>query len=876
MKSDKLIRLALTSAIIAALSPAALAAATGVEANAAAAQDAQPAGSAGAQATTQATTPDRNQRGKQEKTTTLQTLVVTASALGVKRIDASYNIVTANREEIQQANPVSVADLLKISPGIWPESTGGQTGANIEIAGFPGGGDAPFFTNMINGSPIYGMSSLSFMDSSSLFRLDDTIERVEIVQGGPGAVFGPGQMGATANFILRQGTATPSGDIGLTYGDEGLWRVDGFYGFKLADGWYASIGGFYRTSDGVRAPQFKADKGGQLTATLSHDWDNGSFMLWARKLNDKNQFMVPIPMIQGSGSNFSSYPGFDPSTGTYGSHAIQNVQLPNPLGYLENANLANGRGGNLNYFGGSFDTTLGSWTISDHFLYFGGDLPTNALFSGPNPRPLGYFLYGCQVAQPAGYCNPDGTAVDTNNLGPNGEGLPPGTNVVATLPNGQAVPLNQSVIGQGWWYIQKRLKSLNNDLRISKEIFGGNTLTAGVYLARYTDHDNWSLGNNMLMLNQPNTQPIGLTYQQNGQTIVVANPQGFYNFNGNYNIVEAGTGTNKAFYLSDSWTIGPWLLQAGGRVENIDVRQRTCNRSPVDLDGNPNTLYDNATPVCNGTWDMEHYDKTHSSFTAGANYQFNDNMSAYVRANTGGHFNDFDNGIRGANGDFSPMQKIKNMEAGFKFQSQTLFVDVSIYHRLFTGLQYQQTTSSGVPIGAIANYGANTHGLDFNGTWSPIENLHLKLVADYMDGHYTHHNACSTFVDINGNTQCVSFDGKPLQRQPKVRYLFMPSYTLPMSWGSVTGFLTYEYAGQRYEDQTGLQPLGNFHTLGAGIMADYGENWQFRLQGTNLTNAIGLTEGNARFAGVNAGIGGVLMARPLTGREVFFQAKYRF
>lgn len=869
-QNHKLIRLALTSAIIAALSPVVWAGNPGAEAAAASGQATTP--------TAQQTPPANQNQGKQtqSKTTTLQTVVVTATAIGVSKLDASYNIVTANREEIRQANPVSVADLLKISPGIWPESTGGQTGANIEIAGFPGGGDAPFFTNMINGSPIYGMSSLSFMDSSSLFRLDDTIQRVEIVQGGPGAVFGPGQMGATANFILRQGTATPSGDIGLTYGDEGLWRVDGFYGFKLADGWYASIGGFYRVSDGVRDPQFKADKGGQLTATLTHDWDNGSFMLWARKLNDKNQFMVPIPMIQGSGSNFSGYPGFDPSTGTYGSKAIQHVQLPNPLGYLQNANLANGRGGNLNYFGGSYDATFGTWTISDNFLYFGGDLPTNALFSGPNPRPLGYFLYGCQVAQPAGYCNPDGTAVDTNNLGPNGEGLPLGTGVVATLPNGQTVPLDQSVIGQGWWYIQKRLKSLNNDLRVSKEIFSGNTLTAGLYLARYTDHDNWSLGNNMLMLNQPNTQPIGLTYQQNGQTIVVANPQGFYNFNGNYNIVEAGTATNKAFYLSDSWTIGPWLLQAGGRVENMNVRQRTCNRSPVDLDGNPNTLYDNATPVCNGTWDMEHYNKTHPSFTAGANYQFNDHMSAYVRANTGGHFDDFDNGIRGANGNFAPMQKIKNMEAGFKYGSETLFVDISIYHRLFTGLQYQETTSSGVPISAISNYGANTHGLDLNATWSPIENLHLKLVADYMDGHYSHNDSCQPFIDINGNPQCVRIDGAPLQRQPKVRYLFMPSYTLPTSWGSVTGFLTYEYAGQRFEDQTGLQPLGTFHTLGGGIVADYGPNWQFRLQGTNLTNAIGLTEGNARFTGKNTGIGGVILARPLTGREVFFQAKYQF
>jgi hypothetical protein len=576
-------------------------------------------------------------------------------------------------------------------------------------------------------------------------------------------------------------------------------------------------------------------------------------------------------MIQGSGSSFSGYPGFDPSTGTYYSKAIQHVQVPNPLGYYENANLANGRGGNLNYFGGNFDTTLGSWTISDNFLYFGGDLPTNALFSGPNPKPLGYYLYGCNIAQPAGYCDADNNPVDSDTLGYDASRV-----VDATLPNGQAVPLDQSVIHQGWWYIQKRLKSLNNDLRISKEIFDGNTITAGVYLARYTDHDNWSLGNQELMLNQPNTKPIGLTYTEGGQTYVVANPQGFVDFDGNFNIVEAGAATNKAFYLSDSWKIGPWLLQAGGRVENMNVHQRTCNQSKVDLDGNPLTLYDNATPVCNGTWDYENYDKTHSSFTAGANYEFNDHMSMYVRANTGGHFDDFDNGIRGSGGNFAPMQKIKNLEAGFKYGSPTLFIDVSIYHRLFTGLQYQETTTSGVPIGSISNYGANTHGLDFNGTWSPTENLHLKLVADYMDGHYTHHNACSPITDVNGNTFCVSFNGAPIQRQPKVRYLFMPSYTLPTSWGSITGFLTWEHAGQRYEDQTGLQPLGTFHTLGAGLVADVGTDWQFRLQGTNLTNAIGLTEGNARITGSSAGIGGVLMARPLMGREIFFQAKYLF
>ena len=60
--------------------------------------------------------PDRDESG-------LETIVVTgvASSEGVKKLEASYNIVTANEAQIRDANPKSTADLLKISPGIWPE-----------------------------------------------------------------------------------------------------------------------------------------------------------------------------------------------------------------------------------------------------------------------------------------------------------------------------------------------------------------------------------------------------------------------------------------------------------------------------------------------------------------------------------------------------------------------------------------------------------------------------------------------------------------------------------------------------------------------------------------------------------------------------------
>jgi hypothetical protein len=522
--------------------------------------------------------------------------------------------------------------------------------------------------------------------------------------------------------------------------------------------------------------------------------------------------------------------------------------------------------------------------VSDKFVWNVGDLNTNALFSGPNPRPLSYYLYGCQVAQPAGFCNGT-TATDNNNLGTGGQGLPVSTNVSAHYVGGGLVDPNQSVIAQGWWYIQKHLNNINNDLRVSKEIFDGNTGTAGVYIAHYTDHDNWSLGNTMLMSNTPNATPIVLNYTQGGQTFNLTSPQGIVNMNGNFNILEDGTGTNTAPYLSDQWKIAGFLVDAGVRYEHINVRQETCNRTNQQL-GTAQDLYDNAVPICNGTFDVEHYNKNATTWTFGVNYEIFHNMSVYVRANNGTHFLDFDNGIRSSGsltattntttGITTPVETVKNYETGFKYQSAFAYVDVSAYHRQFTGLTYQQTNSTGVGFGPITTYGSDSKGIDLTGTVTPIEHLNLTLIANYMDGHYTHYNGCAPYTDINGNPQCSPITGEPLQRQPKLRFLFTPSYTWISDWGDVTPYVTYEHVGQRYEDQSALQPLGAYYTLGAGVVANYGKNWQFRVQGTNLSDQIGLTEGNARKFGAASGVGGVLLARSIEGREVQIEAKYKF
>lgn len=808
---------------------------------------------------------------------TLQEVVVTATATKVKVLNASYNVVAADRQLIFQSNPISSADILKLSPGIWPEASGGQTGANIEVAGFPSGGDSPFFTNMIESMPLFGTPSLSFMDSSSLFRLDDTIQRVEIVQGGPSPIFGPGQMGATANYILRTGSATPTGQVRATYGNEGLWRLDSFYGFPIGDGWYGSVGGFYRVSKGVRSSQFPSDQGGQFTGTLKKDLDGGTLTFWTRVLDDKNQFIAPIPVIEGGSPgnpSFSAYPGFNPLTSSYGSYANENVVVPGPYGF-EPASLANGRGAQLYYLGSNYDQQIGKWTFHNGFIMDGGGLDTNAFFSGANPVPLSFYLYGCNTPEPAGFCNGT-TALSNDTINGDGTAYMPGQNIQALYSTtGGAVPLNTTSISQGWWFIQKSLQNFADDFRVSREIFKGDTLTGGVYLTIYSSNDKWSLGNQMLMTNTPNATPINLSYVQGGSTYYLTSPQGF-NYNGGYNIAEHGDGRNIAGYLSDSLRMGSWLFDAGARLENVNIHQRTCNLSAVAL-GSAFDLYDRAVNQCNGTWDYEHYVRTRPTFTFGANYDFTRHMSAYIRLNNGVHYDDFDNGIRGTSGNFGPLEVIHNYETGFKYESPFLYVDVSGYLRNFDGLQTTPTNAQGIPFqGQIVTYGATTHGIDFNGYVRPFKGATLRVLGDWMAGHYQNANACVPTVNGLGQTFCANYNGAPLQRQPKFQVRVTPSYAIPASWGDVNLWVTYEYVGQRYEDQTGQQPLGTYHMLSGGIMADVGNHWQLAVRGTNLTNEIALTEGNARRGGAEAGINGVILARPYEGREVNFSAEYKW
>src|SRR5262249_35411533 len=152
-------------------------------------------------------------------------------------------------------------------------------------------------------------------------------------------------------------------------------------------------------------------------------------------------------------------------------------------------------------------------------------------------------------------------------------------------------------------------------------------------------------------------------------------------------------------------------------------------------------------------------------------------------------------------------------------------------------------------------------GVNLEARYEPIEHLSFDLSGDWQHATYSHFSS----VDVTGTT----YNGLILQRQPRLQFRFTPQYELPLPGVDLRGVMTYTHIGLRYSDIANQQVLPAYYTLDAGLVAEIGKNFEVRLQGSNLTNQIGLTEGNARIAlGSGSGIASNFeMARPIFGRE---------
>jgi len=463
-----------------------------------------------------------DQVANEEKNDNIEKIVVTGSLTGkaVPKEKASFAISSFSEDDMVKIAPKSTADLFKAVPGVWAESSGGVSGANVFVRGFPGGGDAPYLTVQLQGAPIFPPPTLSFLENSTLFRLDDTVEFMEALRGGTNPVLSNGQPGLTTNFLLKEGSEDTEGSVKYSTSDYGLQRLDGVVSGQLADDLYFMMGGYIKSSPGARDAGFNAEKGKQFTINITKELDNGKINLYTRSTDDHGTWYVPAPL---------TVDGVDASYTQIGTeNRLQEIEFGD--GESEVFDFGKGRGWVGTVSGGSIDLTLDNgWTLVDRFSYTKGDADTYGLL-------------------------PQDGAVKLSTVADNG--------VSATgLATGAVYDGDTDVQMIGGWVVLKEIEAFTNDFILTKT-FDKGSVTGGFYNSTYSSNDWWALGNfdyHVVEQGGENLTGIDCNDNQDGCSW-------------NYDINSIGEGQTTAFYLAGSLDVSDGItLDAGVRRENHEI-----------------------------------------------------------------------------------------------------------------------------------------------------------------------------------------------------------------------------------------------------------------------------------------------------------------
>ncbi len=139
-----------------------------------------------------------------DETKTLETVTVTAQGREQDILDVPYNISAVSGDAIEQANILDTAELMRNIPGIGVVDRGARNSSvvsGIRIRGLNVDSSA------LGDYAVSAASTVStYIDRTPLFAnfLLSDIERVEVLRGPQGTLYGSGALGGAVRFILRQ------------------------------------------------------------------------------------------------------------------------------------------------------------------------------------------------------------------------------------------------------------------------------------------------------------------------------------------------------------------------------------------------------------------------------------------------------------------------------------------------------------------------------------------------------------------------------------------------------------------------------------------------------------------------------------------------
>jgi iron complex outermembrane recepter protein len=790
----------------------------------------------------------------------LDTLIVTGTTVGERQFETSYAVTTLSSADIERISATGTIDMLNRIPGVYGEASGGEVQNVWRIRGVPGEGAFTEFQE--DGAPILAQNGAHFANSDVLSRIDIMTQRFEVVRGGTAPVFAD-QAIAMMNNISRRGSDVAKGAVRLTAGTIGLGRVDAYWSGPLADKTYLALGGFYRVSDGYRKMGYTADKGGQFRMNLTREIEGGDVNLFVRVLNDKNAFILPVPLANPDNPQDSLSDVLDPFTGTLNTPSLRHVKMMIPQGSARSVevldrDLTDGRQTRLKTVGLDVQRDLGDgWRISNKARATEIDGGLDAIYSEGYPTNADVFAqrYASSAAKAFGAVARFGYAI----AGANGAEIydPAKSHGLILTADYRATNL--------------KVKSLLDDFRVSKQVstpLGRHDLTFGLFGSHF-EHSLDYYRQRLLIEMATQPRPLDLVaYNSAGKVIGSVTDGG---------VITYGTAADRDFarmnhvavYLNDQWHITDKLrIDAGFRQQYSKFRGRKYGTATYDL-GDKTTLADDKVKGLNGQFSEREASYDLFSWTAGAYYEFSKRLAGYVRYAKSYNAPSARSVVRDSEID---MTAVDQYEGGLKLDTKKLDVFATVFYA-----KYAPYSAAGSGIdpktGEIiqANYtgDAVSPGFELAAKYRPVRWFRIDSSINYNG------IKLARLTDEYGGPP-IDANGKMPTRQPKWYGSISPSVSFKLGKAEMDAYARVNYVGDRYVDVSNTTLMPAYTTLDLGVSADF-DNWKIKLAGRNVTKTFAMTEGNPRADKlVGQGTPEPIYGRPIFGRTFELTVTYDF
>lgn len=775
----------------------------------------------------------------------LDEVVVTASSGSKSRLRSSVSTSSVGVEAMMQSSPRSTAEIFRNIPGVRSEATGGEGNANISVRGLPvAAGGAKFLQLQEDGLPVMEFGDIAFGNADIFLRADWSIDRIEAVRGGSASTFASNSPGGVINFISNTGEIE-GGAVGWTTGlDYSSNRVDFRYGMPFGDGWRFHVGGYTRRGDGVRDPGYTGERGGQVKANLTREFDNGYVRVSLKHLDDRAISYLPVPMRatgRNSDPRLGSIFGFDPATDTLQSRYFRrDIGLDGNNGRRE-TDIGDGMHPSSTAFGvvAEFEVAEGL-TVKNNFRY----ADTDGRFVGPFPAEVG------TAAALAASIGGTGATLRYAN-GPN----------VGQAYTGRAVRthlFNVEINDFG---------NYANDLKLTKAFEVGDLdrfeLSGGYYLSRQNIDMDW-VWNSYLqelrgngesaLLNVHNA--AGVNQSNNG---LYAYGVPFWgncctrSYNTTYDI--------GAPYLALNISAGQWDFDASVRRDSGDASGNyaaAIQVNNVDVDGNGVITPEerNVSQLNNAAAQPVNYDWGYTSYSLGANFMVSEDLALFARISRGGRAN-ADRLLFGrvrADGSVASQDAIDlvdQVEGGLKWRSDALSVFLTAFYAKTEEQNFEATTQRFLD----RVYKAN--GLELEAAWS-------------VGGFAINGGVTWTDAEISEDALDPTLVGNTPRRQADWVYQLTPSYSADQ-W---TVGLNVIGTTDSYAQDINELVMPGF--VQVNLFGDYriGEHWLVSLGVNNLFDAFGITESEE--GSITDGVENIIRARSIPGRTTTLSLSYEF